>query len=222
MTNNPLCPRLLICEGYEDKQFFKLLIHNRGLPDFKVIDTRSPNEPRGGISNFKRAMNGVKTGQSRRFATMSHLVLVADNDETPDQNFSTVRDQVEAVFPGRSPRVPWQKTGQSPSISILMIPAALEGGIIVPQRGSLERFCCEAARAGGNAAASHIDKLLQDAQAHRWDQSRQGKAWLRSNIAIRASDPCAPLGEIFRDHGNLFDLRDQSLAPITGFLADLA
>lgn len=221
MTNG-LSPRLLVCEGYEDKQFFKSLVQDRPFPDFKVIDTSSPDDRLGGISKFKRALNGFKLAHTVRFKSLKHIVIVADNDEDPVGNFSAVKQQVEAVFPGRSLRAPWIKTGDDPTISILMVPITVNRGVITMKNGTLEGFCCEAARQGNGAAASHIDNLLRDVGVQGWSETRIGKAWLRSNLAIRHNDPCAPLGEIFRDSRNLFDFNDATLNPLVEFLTGLA
>lgn len=88
--------------------------------------------------------------------------------------------------------------------------------------GDLECFCGDAARAADTGAASHIDNLLRDVGAHVWSELRRGKAWLRSNIAIRASDPCAPFGEIFKNNRNLFNLTEPKLAPMASFLSTLS
>ncbi len=136
MTNG-LSPRLLICEGYEDKQFFKSLVQDRPFPEFKVIDTSAPSDRSGGISKFKRALNGFKLSHTIRFSSLRHLVIVADNDEDPDGNFRAVKQQVEAVFPGRSPQAPWTKTGNNPTISILMVPIILNNGVITMKNGTV-------------------------------------------------------------------------------------
>lgn len=212
--------RIIVCEGMEDVHFFKMIMSVHSMHNFKVMDTSTDSDRTGGISKFKGKLNSLKTKYNRTFSGLRHLVVVADNDDDPVGNFQNVKNQVDLVFPGKAPSQAWEKIGTSPSISILMLPFVMKLGKPVPCDGNLEGFCENIARKD-TKSASHIDCLLRDVNVTSWAATRRGKAWLRSNLAIRAKDPCAPLGEIFRDQSHLFDLRDQSLTPIIQHLLSL-
>lgn len=183
------CPRLLICEGYEDKHFFKYLIAARNLPTFRVEDTSNPPHDRqGGISKIRRAINGIRVEHPSRFRQLSDILVVADNDEDPDGNFGRVREQIEAAL-GHAPGQPLQRTEARPRVTILMLPWTGE-------HGNLEALCCEAARSVDQTTGSHVDHFLALVHADQWLDTRKGKAWLRANLAARADDPFVTLGNV--------------------------
>jgi hypothetical protein len=166
------------------------------------------------------------TGHGYQKAHLSAQDGAIDNDETPEENFDKFKRQVEHVFPGSSPNTPWVVSGNNPSISILMIPFNLERGRIHIRRGTLELQCYDIAKSPNPRVASNTDKFMDDLEAGsfdamRWSNTRFGKAWLRSNLAARGDDPCAQLGELFRDQSNLFNRRDPSIDVIVNFLANL-
>ena len=62
-------------------------------------------------------------------------------------------------------------------------------------------MCIEAARSADGAVGGHIDMFMNLIAAERWkNESRFGKAWLRTNLAARCvRDPFVALGHVFND-----------------------
>ncbi|MCL4710149.1 MAG: hypothetical protein KJZ73_02795 [Pseudorhodoplanes sp.] len=210
--------RLMICEGYEDTLFFQFLIEARNLPRFKIIDTSAPQDRYGGITKFKRAINGFRSENPRQFSALKDILIVADNDDDPAKNFALVSGQVNQVF-GACPAKPLEAMARGadrPRITILMVPWTLEAG-------TLECLCKEASRDADTAIATHVDYFLANIRADQWiGETRKGKAWLRSYLAARCSDPFVPLGTVFRDHRTALNINHSSLNRVAEFLASFA
>ena len=185
--------RLILCEGYEDAAFFKRLIAVRGLPPAIVIEA-------GGNTVFRKALNDFKVSKTRVFNSLEKILVVADNDEDPAASFANVRTQIEQMFGnGTAPNAPLQKkVTRSPTlqieISVLMVPWTGE-------KGHLEKMCVEAARESNRQIGNHVDTFLDLIHAANWaNESRHGKAWLRTNLAARSDrDPFVALGDVFND-----------------------
>jgi hypothetical protein len=207
------CRRLLVCEGYEDKHFFRALIKARNLPEFRVIDTSSKVDKSGGISKFKRAINAFKAQDTRPFLALSDILVVADNDTNPTQNFIQVQTQIEAVFPGRSPDRPRHASNSTPPVTILMLPWDDE-------RGSLETVCMGGARKATQIGLK-VDAFITDVGGEHWGEPRRGKAWLRTSLAVRHEDPFITLGHVFKYRGHLIRLDDHCFDGIAGILESL-
>ena len=212
----PNYTRLLVCEGYEDVQFFSNLISRNRLPSFRIEDTAAKNDRRGGITKFASKLTVIRNEAPNFFSQLRHVMLVADNDLDPAQNFERVRLQLDKIFPGRTPTCPFQFITGTPTLSIMMLPQK-------DVCGNLEVLCGEALRENEKGVGTNVDHFLgMNAVTKTWDVCRTGKAWLRSNYAIRADDPCDPIGEIFRDQFDLLDHRHRSLKHIIDFLAATA
>lgn len=185
-------PRLLICEGPEDKYFFQRLIQAHELPHFYILDAK-------GNGQFAEALRSFRVERTADFNSLSNILIVADNDEQPAARFQNVCSQIDRVFGAdTAPNAPLQPTSstatRSAAITILMIPWTGE-------HGSLERMCVEAARAADRAIAGHVDTFMDLIGADRWNnETRVGKAWLRTILAARCErDPFVALGHVFND-----------------------
>jgi hypothetical protein len=91
-------PRAIVCEGRADEAFFRALIAARQLPEFDIKTTgdADPNQ-RGGIDKFGLLLQGIPSWGG--FDQLTDILLIADNDESPADNFRRVRDQIAAVTP---------------------------------------------------------------------------------------------------------------------------
>ncbi len=212
-SDKPKFPRLLICEGIEDQFFFDNIIMIRNLPRFHIHVSR-------GRSRFAEAIKAYRISRTKIYRSLSDIVIVADNDENPDASFRNVCDQIEKVFgPGTAPERPQQKTMTKPAVTVLMIPWT-------DKRGHLEKLCVSAAKAADKKIAEHVDYFMALIVSEKWNnESRQGKAWLRTNLAARcAADPFVPLGHIFSkdEYRTLIPLEDNSFKDIHNFLAEFA
>lgn len=172
----------------------------RNLPRFHIRVSR-------GRSRFAEAIKAYRIDRTKTYCSLSDIVIVADNDESPDASFRNLCDQIESVFgPGTAPKRPQQKTTTKPAVTVLMM----------RERG----------KSGGQKIAEHVDLFMALIVSEKWnDESRQGKAWLRANLAARCeSDPFVPLGHIFSrdEYRTLILLEDNSFKEIHDFLAGFA
>ncbi|MEH2546363.1 hypothetical protein V1283_003008 [Bradyrhizobium sp. AZCC 2262] len=211
--DKPKFPRLLLCEGPEDCFFFHRLIEQRRLPDFHIWDAQ-------GNRNFAGALRAYRIEYPRTFAQFGRILIVADNDDTPEVNFQAVRVQVEQVFgAGSAPTASRVRTTGKPSIAIMMMPWD-------KREGHLERLCLDSAHWADRINGEKTDHYLATVLADKWrSESRFGKAWLRANLAVRcASDPFIPLGKVFREpkHYHLVPVAHNSFKPIADYLTDFA
>ena len=205
-------PRLLVCEGPEDKYFFHRLIHTRELPSFHIW-------PCSGNGGFANAIRAFRTKRTRQYNALRDILIVADNDDSPSERFSSVCAQIEQVFGlGTRPSAPLLKTHTKPAVTVLMIPWT-------NMNGHLEKLCIESAQDADKTVAEQVQTFMDLIRANRWDsESRYGKAWLRTNLAARCSrDPFVPLGEVFREsrYHDLIPVNHSSFDQISDVLAGL-
>jgi hypothetical protein len=190
-------PRLLVCEGYEDSVFFQRLIEAFELPRFYI-------EIAGGKDKIGAALAKVRLERTKIWVNLRDILIIGDNDDSPRDRFNDICEQINEVF-GRkvAPPAPLATTRTKPRCTVLMIPWA-------DQEGTLESLCCDSAREADKAAGASVDTFLDLVHANLWQsKSRSGKAWLRSNLAVRCSDPFVALGDIFDEN------RYRRLIPIT-------
>jgi len=208
----PLLPRLLICEGAKDSYFFQRLIAERQLPNFHIW-------PAGGISKFYDSLVRFNLERPKDFRGLSHVLFAADNDQSPQANFDNVCAQIDRFFKAKvapaAPLVRVARAGTRPALTVLMIPWT-------DVNGHLERLCVDAARDAEKNIAAKIDTFMATLNSEKWNnESREGKAWLRTNLAARcASDPFVPLGRVFEEAQlrHLIPITHQSFNPIADFL----
>jgi hypothetical protein len=201
-------PRLLVCEGPKDQLFFQHFIHVRGLPRFHIIAAN-------GKDRFGQAIEAYQIRPRTNYPSIGNILIVADNDDDPADRFENVRRQIEDIYPGTAPDAPLKRSKKSPYCTVLMLPWTDEPG-------TLESLLREAARAPHKGDAAKVDHFLDSVNADKWKSpTRHGKAWLRSCLAVRCTDPFVPLGEVFRDHQDLILLKDKSLDRVAAVLSGL-
>ncbi len=207
-----MIPRLLICEGPEDRWFFSKLIEARNLSRFHI-------RAAGGNRQFAAEISKFELEQTKEYINLTDILIVADNDDAPAESFASVCDQINAKFgPGSAPDEPLKPTKGRPRCTILMIPwTATEG--------TLESLCVDATRNADKAVGSHVDHFLALLAAEKWTSvSRRGKAWLRTDLAGRCEvDPFVPLGRVFSEkrHEDLIPLLDASFTRLANALAGI-
>lgn len=209
-------PRLLICEGPEDCFFFARLIEVWGLARFHIWPSGGPGK-RGGKSKFGTAVKAFQAERPNTFHSLRDIVMVADNDENPKASFDAVCQQIESVFGvGTAPKKPRERTRTiKPAVSVLMVPWD-------DKNGHLEKLCIDSARDADKTTGAHVDAFMASLKSASWkNESREGKAWLRANLAARCDDPFVPLGYIFDEkrYHEIIPVKHNSLKPIVDFLA---
>jgi len=216
-NDSPKFRRLLICEGPEDRLFFHQLIQVRSLPGFHIWDTGA-RTGRGGNSKFDQAIRAFRASRPKTYGSLRDIIIVADNDETPDANFENVCRQIEGIFgAGTAPTAPQRRTLKiKPAITILMMPWT-------GRNGHLERLCINSAHDADKKVGVHVNNFMAVLAADKWNnESRVGKAWLRTNLAARCVvDPFVALGHVFEEpkYQTLIPLDHASFKPVADFLA---
>jgi hypothetical protein len=209
-NDDPKFPRLLVCEGPEDHYFFDALINRWNVPKFHIINSGGNRNIRGTVSDFQ-----IK--RPRTYKQIRDIVFVFDNDEDKDGNFKAIKDQINSVFgAGAAPESPGDTVKKDNiSITVYMVPSA-------DDNGHLERLCLTSARNANAIIGQHIDHFLATVGADGWGNvSRYGKAWLRTNLAVRcARDPFVPLGHVFSKDAlsDLIPIGDPSFKPMSDLL----
>jgi hypothetical protein len=206
--DNPQFPRLLICEGPEDKFFFERLIQIRSLPRYHIWHAGVERGAHGGNTKFAQAIETFQLERPKTFASLSKIVIAADNDESPTDSFANVCAQIDEFFgAGSAPKKALEFTKTRPPVMAMMIPRFGE-------KGHLEKLCGAAARDADKTIGNHVDTFMSLVKAETWnDESRLTKAWLRVDLAVRCkNDPFIPLGVLFteRRHDHLIPLHAHS------------
>jgi hypothetical protein len=175
-----------VCEGQKDHLFFQRFIEVLGLPRFYIA-------PAHGKNNIGRALDNFRIENTKIWANLKDVVIVGDNDDTKKERFDDICAQVADVEGLIAPDAPLKPSRSRPRCTILMIPWT-------ETHGTLESLCVEAARKAHAKSATHVDAFLDLAHWATWtSESRRGKAWLRSNLAIRSRDPFVQLGSVFEE-----------------------
>ena len=85
MINGQQAMQLLLCEGPDDREFFRALINARTLPNFRTKFNGTPTDPRGGNTKFVPGLRiHYELGGSRQF---QKVLVVSDNDDQPAESF---------------------------------------------------------------------------------------------------------------------------------------
>jgi hypothetical protein len=201
--------RLIVCEGYEDGRFFDRLIKERGLHFFKIIHGK-------GNTDFHNALDSFRIDYPIAYSHIKHVLFIADNDESPDKRFELVCKQIENRF-GKQfvPDAPLRAKGRNPSVQVLMSPWT-------KINGHIEALCVKAARYADKKGGADVDNFMAIIHADKWNSdSRRGKAWLRTNFAIRCDkDPFISMGDAISDakYSYLIDFHHESFNDISDYL----
>jgi hypothetical protein len=206
-------PRLLLCEGNEDKAFFERLIEVRKLPRFHIQTTADSRSEPGGNSRFAGKL------RSLRFANLNvikRILLVTDADHDRDERFEWLCKQIVDAGFGPAPARPLEESAGDPNISIMLIP-------LDEPSGCLECICQAAARQADVRTGQYVDTFVSQAAKPDWSDIHKNKVWLRTNLAARARDPFVFFGSVFRDpkNHNIIPLDHKSFQPIADVLSAL-
>jgi hypothetical protein len=152
--------RLIICEGPIDEAFFRSLIRARGLPEFAIRNgsDRSP-EASGGIDSIGSLLVGIAIWDG--FSNLTEILIAADNDQTPAENFEKVRSQIARAGNYPVPSAPLQRATGTPNVTVMMIPWANE-------RGNLETLCLGPAMGVSSVLANCVDAFAACVSVSGW------------------------------------------------------
>ena len=212
-------PRLIICEGPSDEAFFRALIAARPLPEFCIRHTGESNvEGSGGISRFGDLLKSIPSWNG--FYQLTDIILVADNDLTPQENFDNVCEQISSVGPyGVPPQQypvpsrPLKTIAGLHNITVLMVPSENEPGV-------LETLCLTAAVAAAPDITACTEKFANCTNADEWENPNNlTKMKLRSLLTAQSErNPLVGLGMVWNQNPGLIPLNHEVFDPIVDFL----
>jgi Protein of unknown function (DUF3226) len=206
-------PKLILCEGPSDEAFFRALLKEKSLPECCIRNTGEIDDTgRGGIDKFEPILIGMRSWVG--FPDLTDILIIADNDLTPDANFGKVKEQLVRAGSYAIPDAPLERRGSNPSVMILMIPWT-------GQNGNLESFCLPAAMAASPNIAIHVNKFATDAGVGAWPEvTLNCKMKLRSLLAVRHKpDPFIGLGNIWGKDESIIPLRHNTFEQVANVLS---
>ncbi|MGE0717014.1 MAG: DUF3226 domain-containing protein [Alphaproteobacteria bacterium] len=187
-------PKVILCEGSEDKAFLHRLIIDRGLGRFHVMDTaiqrNSFGGRRGGNTKFGTRLDSFRYIEN--YNIVRDILIITDKDDDPDRSFSNLRtslDKVKIAAPAR----PMEPSDGLPRITIAMIP--IENDV-----GCLETMLIDALRESNRNLAAHVDQFRALVCARNWLPLYQDKLWTQSMISASVpKDPFISLRAFIQD-----------------------
>jgi len=167
--------RLILTEGAGDEAFFEYLIKERRLTRYKTY--RRKTGEAGGEGDFLRLLRAHK-GPATGSAVYKLLLIVADNDGSPDSKFRNVTNQIRQAGDFAVPARPRQVAKNAPfaAVAVLMLPWDQEPG-------NLESLSYVSARSRRRKTAKCIRKFVDCVGIDGWEESQRHKLNLRCLLA---------------------------------------
>lgn len=208
--------KLIFCEGPADRAFFERLIAAWDIQPFCI-------EVAEGNGHFYKSFDAFDL-KGKGFKPFTDMLVVADYDDSPNESFKQVCDQIRKKFGDKAApkkvleRVP--RGQQRPSITVMMMPDAAEAPT-QPSKGHLETLCLPAAKSVESKTTSNVEQFLATMRTDQWtSEPRRDKAWLRSHLAVTADNPFVSLKNVFDESKNrdLIPIRHKSFEPLANYL----
>ena len=152
------------------------------------------------------------------FAELTDILVVADNDTTPERNFASVQEQLRSAHYGVMeqkydvPNAPLNKSDGTPSIAIMMMP---ENGKI----GKLETLCLAAAQDAAPMISNCVNAFANCANTLEWPSPTLDEMKLRSLLGARHKrNPSIGLGKVWSEDPELIPLDNHCFDGVVSFL----
>ena len=163
---------LVVGEGKGDLAFLKYLCQHHSLTDFQP-------EEAGGTGKFPLYLQGLSSRSN--FDNLRRLLVVADNDETPDESFNRIRGYLKkAQLP--FPQEPLKIKRNHPDglgTAVMMLPFNNETGSM---RGCLESLLILAINDHRPEVKNCVDSYYQCVLGN-WTKFKEDKFRVRCSIA---------------------------------------
>ena len=207
--------RFILCEGMSDKVFFCELINNRGLQGFQIGFPYGANETTGGITMFERFLSTGDVNPS--FNVVKSILVVADNDNNPANNFAQVTQQIANAGYG----VPQNELefvtspNSLPSIAVMMLP-------LNQQIGNLETVCKISAYDKWSDLVPSLNTYFNASDAPNWTVGHQDKMLLQCLLAATCKpNPYCTISSLYRENAQYhIPLNHPCFDDIAQFLTD--
>lgn len=215
--NNFTQRRAILCEGSSDEAFFRSLIAKHNLPPFSIRHTGDGDKnDRGGIDKFEQLLLGIPTWEG--FGDLTDIVVVADNDATPTENFKKVQKQIRAAHYGVLeqkyivPNSPFSRVAGTPGMAVAMLPTA---NVV----GKLETLCLKAAQDAAPAVSACIEAFVACTKTTAWPSPTLDELKLRALLSARhRKNPSVGLGKVWNENPELIPLDNPCFNEIVSFL----
>jgi hypothetical protein len=177
-------PKIIISEGDHDDAFLENLIRVRGLKGFHFV---KPSKPATyGVDGFQLRLSGLAANVAIDFAACPHLLVVADNDDAPRDQFVKVRKALRLAGwdePKKVRETVAYGAGEGPPASVLMLPWD-------DDPGCLETLCYISASAHRRKVAACVESLVACVGAGSWPIAKLSKLKMRCFLAsVCEKDP---------------------------------
>jgi len=175
--------RLILCEGEQDRAFFRHLIADRSLPPFHIVFPTRPHATIGGRGAFGQMLSALRL--VRGFDDLTGIVVVSDNDEDPEAAFRATVEQITSAHGYSAPREPLVvvRNPGSPPLLVMALPW-------IGRPGTLETLCLEAAYAQHPGIGVCLDRYVDCAGVAAWSLTKRLKMQMRSILTASCrSDP---------------------------------
>ncbi len=198
-------------EGTGDQELFRRLCAVHGINGYQF-------ESFGGIGNLESWLTGLP-GLSG-YGQLRLLIVVADNDDHPDDRFMEVRRAVKkAKLPTPQNAFELKKEANKPAVYVIMLPFTPPG---TPNRGCLETLLFQSASANLPQYVPCVDQFCACVHSDAWIQ-RSHIDKLRLRILLSAAcegDPNVALSHALNPARNLIPLNHGSLDGLVAVLRD--
>lgn len=187
-ANSSTSKYVLLCEGVRDKAFFRHLISERKLPDFRITypnEKSDPSKPSegGGRSGFHSALVGFRAASE--WTGAEAILIASDSDDDPPGSFREVQNQIDKAK-YLVPAKPLQVARGSGSVPVVVLMLPWENEI-----GSLDTLCLPTMYNAWPAGGKCLDEFCECAEVATWrSQTKQGK--LRVQVLLSAMCPSDP------------------------------
>lgn len=206
-------PRVIICEGSGDRNFFESLIAARNLSSFYITHPIDKLH-HGGNEGFEGRLRSLRLQPG--FEKVTGIIIASDNDRDADESFRKVRGQIQAAT-FRTPEVPFITVRGPDAVTVMMLPGPNE-------LGQLETLCLRAIQGAWPQQFQCAESYAICAGIGEWDTPKQERAKLRALIShICKKDPNTSLTYLW--HGNrelVIPLNNPCFDEIVRFLSDFA
>lgn len=212
--NELTTPKMIVCEGPSDRAFIRQIISTFRLPEVCVRYTSTTGHGPGGIDRFGSFLTGVRSFKG--FYDLTDILLIADNDISPQENFQKIVAQINSVKDDVIPRVkfvapsqPMENVGTNPSITVMMIPFT---GV----SGNLETLCLKAAMESSPDISVAVNQFAESTQVESWPEiTLKSKMKLRSILAAaHKKDPFIGLSALWCERPELIPVTHESLKDV--------
>ena len=199
---------LVVGEGKGDLAFLKYLCQHRNLTDFQL-------EEAGGTGKFPIYLQGLSSRSN--FDSLQRLLVVADNDDTPDESFKRIRGYLKkADLP--FPQEPLKIKRNHPDglgTAVMMLPFKSATGSV---KGCLESLLILAINDHKPEVKKCVDSYY-DCVSGNWTKFKEDKFRVRCSIAAMwPEDPNFGLQFALDPAKNMIPLSHSSFDEVVDFL----